>query len=282
MKIIKLAVFATIITIMIATFTIPVVMSIVEEGGGGSSGPSGPTYLTYTNTGQTMAEITPETTPTIEISVISGGVSINGETVEVGDPAVVAMAPGSFTAAAPGLVIGLKNGMLSVSASKQVGGQTMINGLTEIQLTAQSGHWTYQTTTLANTTIYTVSDTGEYVNVPLETPMYVPADKKVAAIYSYGSNWAMTNFVPSDYVGYYKGTVADVPGAVELTLANNDMGALVCALAPKTLVTDIETEAPTPPADDNPVWNMVGIIPLVLLVGMVMIVVTEGFRKGEI
>lgn len=73
-----------------------------------------------------------------------------------------------------------------------------------------------------------------------------------------------------------------MPGAVELTLANNDMGALVCALAPKTLVTDIETEAPTPPADDNPVWNMVGIIPLVLLVGMVMIVVTEGFRKGEI
>lgn len=280
------------ITIAIAVFCgafLPIFGDLGPGSGGGTSDPQdppGPSYLTYTNEGRTMARITPETTPTIDVAVTPTGVSINGTEVEITGPAIVAMSKG-LSSKYPGLYILYNNGSLTISATLMNNSSTSASSLSSISITAQGGHWYYSNKELACTETYIVSDTGDHVNVPMGTAAYVPTGDSVATAYLYGSQVSITYFVPADYVGYYKGTVEEVPGAVKLTLADNDMGKVVCTLAPKSVVTDIETEAPEPPADDGPasdggdgpVWTMIGVIPLMIVVSLVLGACVSIFRR---
>ena len=281
------------ITIAIAVFCgafLPIFGDLGPSSGGGTSDPQdpppGPSYLTYTNEGRTMARITPETTPTINVAVTPTGVSINETDVEIAAPAIVVMSQG-LSSQYPGLCIAYANGKLSLTATVVGNTSVSTSSTTQLSVTAQGEHWYVLGKELACTDAYVTSDTGDYVNVPMGTAAYVPADDRVATAYIYGNQVAITYFVPSEYVGYYKGTVEEVPGAVKLTQADNDMGKVIGTLVPKTVVTDIETEAPEPPADDGPasdggdgpVWTMIRVIPLMIVVSLVLGACVSIFRR---
>lgn len=270
MKAVTPIVVATVGIILVAAFLVPAVGLL--GGGGDSPDPPGPSHLTYTNEGQTMARITPETTPTIDVAITPTGVSINGAEREIAGPAIVVMSQG-LSSINPGLCVVYANGKLSLSATVVDNTTVSTSSSTQISVTAQGGHWYFSNKELACTEVYTVSDTGDYVNVPMGTAAYVPADDKVATAYVYGNQVSITYFVPSDYVGYYKGTVEDVPGAVKLTLADNDMGKVVCTLAPKSVVTDIETE-PEPVEDEGSGLAWAGpVLVTLMMVAILMIFV---------
>lgn len=274
MKAVTPIVVATVGIILVAAFLVPAVGLL--GGGGDSPDPPGPSYLTYTNEGQAMTRITPETTPTINVAVTPTGVSINGAEREIAGPAIVAMSKG-MSSKYPGLYILYDDGSLTISATLINNSSTSISSLSSINITAQGGHWYYTNKELAGTEIYIVSDTGDYVNVPMGTAAYVPTDDKVATGYLYGSQVSITYFDSSEYVGYYNGTVEDVPGAVKLTLADNDIGKVVCTLAPKSVVTDIETE-PEPVEDEGSgiAWAGPVLVTLMMVAILMIFVKTIG------